>query len=338
MNPPEWASLSDEELLERRIRGLGLRLQGSGLEPMVRQLNEELSAKGLAFHPPCFVGDEWFVPKGYPIIFIPFFLTHSRLRELELKMILEVEGDTPNAFMKLLRHEAGHAYSYAYRLYKKRKWQQTFGLASTEESDYYRPRPYSRSYVVHLDGWYAQSHPDEDFAETFAVWLTPGSDWRERYAGWKAIRKLEYLDELMHSIAGQSPVHQPEVRPGDYDCLNVKLKNYYARKQKLYEDLYPDLTDRDLQTLFTASADAPDSVNAAQFLRQNRSRILEAISTWGSGSKYRVNRLLSDLVQRCRRLNLYAHPNDPKLPLHIGSCLMALVMNHMFTGKFKRTK
>ena len=26
---------------------------------------------------------------------------------------------------------------------------------------------------MHLDPWYAQSHPDEDFAETFAVWLTP---------------------------------------------------------------------------------------------------------------------------------------------------------------------
>ena len=81
-------------------------------------------------------------------------------------------------------------------------WMQHFGLASTEETDTYRPRPYSRSYVIHLDDWYAQSHPDEDFAETFAVWLTPDLNWRGLYTGWKALQKLEYVDELMRSIAG----------------------------------------------------------------------------------------------------------------------------------------
>ena len=85
---------------------------------------------------------------------------------------------------------------------------------------------------MHLDDWYAQSHPDEDFAETFAVWLTPGLDWRERYKGWKALQKLEYVDELMRSLAGKPPLHPPEYRVADHDCLNVKLKTYYARKRK----------------------------------------------------------------------------------------------------------
>jgi hypothetical protein len=84
---------------------------------------------------------------------------------------------------------------------------------------------------VHLDDWYAQAHPDEDFAETFAVWLTPDLDWRARYRGWKAIAKLEYVDELMRSLAGKPPTHQPAYRPADYDCLNVKLKTYYAQAQ-----------------------------------------------------------------------------------------------------------
>src|SRR3990172_3881069 len=140
MESADWVNLSDEELLEKKIAQLGLKLSGTELEPLIGQLQDELSGKGLVFHPPCHVGDEWFVPIGIPAIFIPFFLAHDRLRKLERKMVLEVEGGTAEWFMRLIRHEAAHAYSYAYQLYKKKKWQQTFGLASTEETEFYRPR------------------------------------------------------------------------------------------------------------------------------------------------------------------------------------------------------
>src|ERR1041384_431784 len=267
MEPAEWVNLSDDELLEKKTSQLGLKFEGSELEPLIRQLYDELSQKGLAFHPPCHLGDEWFVPVGIPAIFIPFFLVHERLRKLERKMILEVEGETPEWFMRLMRHETAHAYAYAYQLYRKKKWQQTFGLTSTEETpQFYRPRPYSRSYVVHLDDWYAQSHPDEDFAETFAVWLTPGLDWRARYRGWKALHKLEYVDELMRSLAGRAPLHQPDYRAADYDCLNVRLKTYYARKRKLYEDAYPDFYDADLRQLFGA----PAGIKASVYLQRRQ--------------------------------------------------------------------
>src|SRR5213079_83992 len=210
MEAADLASLSDAELLERRISSLGLRLEGTALEALIRQLYDELSSKGLVFHAPCHVGDEWFVPIGIPAIFIPFFLVHDRLRALERTMMLEVEGETREWFMKLMRHEAAHAYSYAYQLQRKKKWQQIFGQTSDEETpSFYRPRPFSRGYVVHLDDWHAQSHPDEDFAETFAIWLTPELDWRNRYAGWRAMQKLEYVDELMQSLAGTPPVHMP---------------------------------------------------------------------------------------------------------------------------------
>src|SRR5258707_1439649 len=216
MEAADWPSLSDQELLERRISALGLRLDGTELQPLIHQLYDELSQRGLVFHPPCHVGDEWFVPIGIPAIFIPFFLVHDRLRKLERKLILEVEGETPEWFMKLMRHEAAAAYSYGFQLQRKKKWQQIFGQTSDEETpSLYRPRPFSRSYVVHLDDWYAQAHPDEDFAETFAIWLTPGLDWRERYAGWKALQKLEYVDELMRSLAGRAQVHAPKYRAAD---------------------------------------------------------------------------------------------------------------------------
>jgi hypothetical protein len=335
----DWANLSDEELLEKRISRLGLKLEGSVVQPLVQRLYDELTQKGLAFHPPCHVGDEWFVPVGIPAIFIPFFLVHERLQKLERKIILEVEGDTPEWFMRLMRHEAAHAYAYAFQLYRKKKWQRIFGLTSAEETpQFYRPRPYSRSYVVHLDDWYAQSHPDEDFAETFAVWLTPDLDWRERYKDWKALQKLEYVDELMRSLAAKPPVHQPEYRVTDFDCLNVKFKTYYARKRKLYEDSYPDFYDNDLRQLLAAAADVPGNVKASAYLRQHRRQLMDSISQWTNEKKYRVNKLLARLVDRCDQLALHVKPDDPKLILQVSAYITTLVMNYLFTGKFKRTK
>ncbi|MGI8957146.1 MAG: putative zinc-binding metallopeptidase [Chthoniobacterales bacterium] len=338
MEAADWTTLSDEEILERRISKLGLRLEGTSLEPLIRQLYDELNSRGLLLRPPCHIGDEWFVPVGIPAIFVPFFLVHDRLRTLERTMMLEVEGGTREWFMKLIRHEAAHAYSYAYQLPRKKKWQQTFGRTSREETpDVYHPRPFSRSYVVHLDDWYAQSHPDEDFAETFAVWLTPGLDWRSRYAGWKALQKLEYVDELMRSLIGNPPRHLPDYRVADYDCLNQKLKTYYAHKRKLYEDTYPDFYDADLRQLFAAPA-GPGRITASAYLRRRRRRLLNSVCQWTNEKKFRVSKLLTRLIDRCDQLELHVLNDDPQQDFRVTSFITTLVMNYLFTGKFQRTK
>jgi hypothetical protein len=335
MESPDWVSLSDQDLLERRISKLGLKLDGTTLEPLIKQLYDELSAKGLTFHPPCHIGDEWFVPIGIPAIFIPFFLVHNRLRGLERSMMLEVEGETPEWFMKLMRHEAAHAYSYAYQIQRKKKWQKFFGHTSRESTpSFYRPRPFSRSYVMHLDDWYAQAHPDEDFAETFAIWLTPDFDWRKRYTGWKALQKLEYVDELMRSLVGRPPVHMPNYRVADYDCLNVKLKTYYAHKRKVYEEAYPGFYDVDLRQLFAA----PDGIKASSYLRQRRRRLMNAVCQWTNEKKFRVNKLLTRLIDRSEQLGLHVFNDDPQEDFRVASYITTLVMNYLFTGKFKRTK
>ncbi len=339
MESPDWHALDDDLLLERKISQLGLSLSDTPLQPLIQKLYDELSAKGLVFHPPCHVGDEWFVPVGIPAIFVPFFLVHDRLRKLEAKMMLEVEGDQPDWFMRLIRHEAAHAYAYAYQLTRKRKWQRTFGLTSTETTpEFYRPRPYSHSYVVHLDDWYAQSHPDEDFAETFAVWLTPGLDWRERYKGWKALQKLEYVDELMCSIAGQPPPYQPGYREKDFNCLNQKLKTYYVRKRKQYEDTYPDFYDRDLRQLFSGPPEAGPALKASVYLRQRKRHLMDAVCESTNEKRYRVHKLLARLIERCDQLDLHLAPTGPAPDMPVAAYITTLVMNYLFTGKFKRGK
>ena len=202
-----WAGLRDEELLAIRICDLGVRIEGSELEPRLRQFHEDLALRGVALRPDCYLGDEWFSPEGSCAIAIPFYLAHPRLKALELRQMLEVEGGTAEWCQMLLRHECGHAVDHAYKFSARPAWQSIFGSPETEYApETYTPRPYSRSFVRHLPNWYAQAHPDEDFAETFAVWLSYSpEDWRQRYRGWKALEKLEYVDTLMREIAATKP-------------------------------------------------------------------------------------------------------------------------------------
>jgi hypothetical protein len=185
-----WSKWTDETLLSIRICNLGLRLTGSVLEARIDRVHYEPTQRGLIFQPRDYLTTEWLCPDRVPWIGIPFCPAHSRLRDLERSQILEVEGDTEHDCMKLLRHEAGHAINYAYRLYQKSRWRELFGPISEEynvRDDF--PRKYSRAFVVHLPENYAQAHPDEDFSETFATWLTPGMELGKALPGDKSDQK-----------------------------------------------------------------------------------------------------------------------------------------------------
>ena len=157
------------------------------------------------FRPYVWLSTDWFTPDGLSGFAIPFFLAHPRLARLEGRHMLEVEGGGHDWCMKLLRHETAHAIDNAYRLRRRKRWREVFGRASEKYAEAYLPRPLSREYVLNLDDWYSQSHPLEDFAETFSVWLQPRSQWRRRYADWPALKKLEYVDELMERIGADPP-------------------------------------------------------------------------------------------------------------------------------------
>ena len=59
---------------------------------------------------------------------------------------------------------------------------------------------------------------------------------------------------------------------------------------------------------------------------------------WTSEKKYRVNKLLARLIERCDQLDLYVKADDAPLNLQVSAYITTLVMNYLFTGKFKRTK
>jgi len=332
-----WCALKDEELLALRICDLGVRIEQSELEPRIGQLYNELAERGVSFRPDCYLGDEWFSPEGVPAIAIPFYLAHPRLKTLELHQMLEVEGGTAEWCQMLLRHECGHAIDHAYQFSSRADWQTIFGSPETEYApETYRPRPYSKSFVRHLPNWYAQAHPDEDFAETFAVWLAMPTDvWRQRYRGWKAIEKLEYVDNLMKEAAGRPPTVTGGRRISEARKLRKTLAHYYAARRKLYAEDFPDFYDADLRAIFGNAE--PDGESAVKAMRRYRGALIASIVQWTSQRKYTVSMLIRKIMLRCKELQLTAPQDSARLHFELVAYLTALVTNHLYTGRFKRS-
>jgi len=293
-----------QELLSRPIRELGLTLAGSPVERFVEQLYRELEAKGLTkFRPAVYLTDEWGCPSGEPIIGIPFYLANAALAQLE-KETHDLED--AREIMMYLRHEAGHAFTYAYKLHNSPEWKKTFGPFRRPYRDNYRPAPFSRDYVRHLPGWYAQKHPDEDFAETFAVWLTPRSNWRKRYFGWPAMKKLQYVDELMAEIATEKPEITRRLLIEPLSRLSDTLAEHYQKKQAFYAGDSQRAYDRDLRRIFSDAPKHRRSPAASTFLLENRAKISQMVSRWTGEYQPTLDTILNDMIARCRALKLRA--------------------------------
>lgn len=233
---PWWEDLTDEELLDVPMRRLGLRIEGTEIEDRLAELYAELERAGIRrFRPHTWLSTGWFSPHGVTGFAIPFYLAHPRLIRIERWQMGESEGASREGCLRLMRHETAHAIDHAYRLHRRRDWRDTFGPFSTPYRASYVPRPGSRQFVVNLDYWYAQSHPGEDWAETFAVWLRPGSRWRSRYRGWSALRKLEYVDALMREIGDRPPLVRVRERVDPLAQIDRTLREHYRRKHARYQ-------------------------------------------------------------------------------------------------------
>jgi hypothetical protein len=338
LEPPktaDWTALSDEKLLEVRMCDLGLTIAGTELESRIAQLNAELDVRGLSFRPHYWLSDEWFTPDGVPGIAIPFYLAHPRLAKLEKAEMLEVEGGDPESCMRILRHEAGHAIDNAYQLQRRPTRRRLFGDPKTEYPEYYTPKPYSKSFVQHLDHWYAQSHPDEDFAETFAVWLDPQSFWSTRYAGWPAQRKLEYLDRVMRDLARRRQVITSKREVDPLPRLKKTLREHYRKKREHYGLDHPDFYESDLRRLFSDAPQFAKNPPAARFLRRVRKEVRGKVASFTDSYQYTIDQLLDNIIERCRELNLRLTGSEDATKLDFMVFLTVQTMNYLHSGRHR---
>jgi len=331
----DWTTLGDEQLLDIRMCDLALRIEGTDLEQRIAQINAELAARGLRFRPHYWLADEWFTPDGVPGVAIPFYLAHPRLVRLELTQMLEVEGGDPDSCLRILRHEVGHAIDNAYRLRRRRTRRRLFGNPGIEYPEYYTPKPYSKSFVHHLDHWYAQSHPDEDFAETFAVWLDPASMWATRYTGWPAQRKLEYMDRLMRLLARSRPKVKSKREVDPLRRLKKTLREHYRRKREHYGVDHPDFYDSDLRNLFSDSPEYAKNLSAARFVRRIRKDVRGRVASFTDSYQYTIDQLLEKVIERCRELNLRLMDSEEETKTDFMVFLTVQTMNYLHSGRHR---
>jgi len=333
--PPQAWSAERERLLQQQIVDLGLKIDGTYLEKIIERLYSELQQAGIKLRPKVYLSNEWSCPDGVPVIGIPFYLADPRLARIEDEMMDGVEAQSEQEILSYLRHEAGHAFNYAHRLWERDDWRALFGDMSSPYLEDYRPRPFSREFVRHIPGWYAQKHPDEDFSETFAVWLTPDSAWREVYRGWPCYRKLEYVDQLVREIGQKDPVVTGE----DYDfaseALIYSVADHYQRTIPEASPV-PEDFDHELRDIFRVREGAAgELVPAHSFLAQHRRQIVNRVAYWTGLYDVEVRALIQYLIGRSDQLQLAI---DPRRGEHVLVDFVAfastLCMNRLYHGEY----
>ena len=324
-------ALKRSRLLARKISELALVIEGTRIEELIKQLYEELESAGISLRPRVYLSDEWGCPDRVPAIGIPFYLADPELQQLEGELS-GVEAENEAEVMLYLRHEMGHAFNYAYRLYAKPEWRQLFGKFSRPYQEDYKASPFSPRFVQHIPGWYAQKHPDEDFAETFAVWLTPGSRWREKYAGTPALAKLLYVERVVRRYGRQPPTVSDEGVDTPLQELTMTLDEWY----KSYQDAdggpaLPPTIDDDLRSLFPGMEGQP----AADVLEAHRWLLIREIFHWTAMDRHTVGLMLNELLQRARFLDLKLEAAEvtPRM-MGVSIFVTTLAMNYQRSSKF----
>ena len=316
-----------QSLMARKISELGLGIAGTRVEKMILQLYSELERKGLAFRPPAYLTDQWGCPDGTPLIGVPFYLADPRLERIEDDFAEGIESEQES--MRFMRHEAGHAFNYAYRVYDRADRRKTFGSYSRPYRERYKADPFSHDFVRHILGWYAQKHPDEDFAETFAVWLTPDLDWRKAYDGWPALAKLEFVDRVMHELAGEMPeVVVPTEDDLPVDAMRYSLEQHYRDTTDSIPVSDTGIFDGDLANIFASACESPNGQPADEFLSSHRREIVGRISYWTGESPASVRQFLNLLGSRATMMDLKVRGLEASTLIELTAFGTAVMMNY----------
>jgi hypothetical protein len=336
VNRKSIPSLSDEQILATRICDIRIPIKEVPLlNRCYVRLREELKRQRLLVAPMLWVADEWYSPDGVCGFAVPFFLLHPRLIRLAEEKIYEAEGSEREWCMRLMRHEMGHVMDNAYQLRRRRQRQKLFGLSSLPYPDSYSPQPYSKKFVKNLDSWYAQAHPDEDWAETFAVWLNPQSKWRQKYKSGVARQKLDYLDEVMKSLAGTRPVKVDRTVDIKASDMKMTVGEFFDEKRSDFDEDEVGFFDEDLKRIFSFEKDPRAPLTAERFIRNHRLKLRDPLSKWTGQDRYKIKFIMDHLCERCKDLKLFLRNNPEDTLLEVTAMLAAKTASFLATGKYR---
>ena len=331
----------ESNLWSTPIRDLDLTIAGTRLEPILAEFAAELRAAGLTrVRPRFYLSTEWGVPFETVAIAIPFYLARPDLTALHVERVGHVEGFDRADILRYLRHEMGHVVNYAYRLYDAEEWVKQFGSITQPYGEEYRPEPFSRRYVRHLPGWYAQKHPDEDWAETFAVWMTPGAEWRKQYGGWPvAAAKLAYCERVVVAIRERDPVVTATDLDEDVGEIEYSLGHYY-RDEPSPDEMPPGLDGALLAIFEDLCADEGMSLEeplapASVLIRRLEPELMANVFRWTGHFPERTRGLLRYLAERAAQLQQgYAPTRETTAIVALTTLVTGLAMNYVQRGSY----
>jgi hypothetical protein len=334
-SPPAF---QEARLGDTPLQKLGLRIAGTPLEDVLAEFDGELAAAGLRrLRPRYYLSTEWGVPFETIAIAIPFYLAHPELAELHAERTGMIEGADREEILRYLRHEMGHVVNYAYRLYERADWIEQFGAITQPYSDDYRPEPWSRRFVHHLPGWYAQKHPDEDWAETFAVWMTPGRDWRNDYAAWPlALAKLERCAAILAEVADQVPPVTDDELDEDVAEIEYSAEQFYQESRLPEPELPPGLDGALRATFLELPRSAPDGQRPASALIRRHARVISrSVYTWTGHFPEHTRALCHDLAARADTHTLvYPETHETQVLVAFTAFVTSLAMNYVVRGSY----
>jgi len=315
------------KLLHTNIGELELCLKSSWVWPYIEQLYKELEQRQINFRPHIWVSDDWYSPDGVAGFAIPFYLLDKRLINLEKSIIGEAEGETPDWLMMLLRHETAHALDNAYHLRKIKRRQKLFGLSSKKYPVSYSPRPYDKNYVQHLESYYAQAHPDEDWAETFAVWLNPKSNWRKTYKDWACIKKLQLCDSIMEEIKNKAPLCLKSTETSPFNKMNLTLEDYYEEKKRRLK--------LDKRKSFEQAFINETPFNTQGQILKDKKRIRNLLCHSLNKKDYIIDKYIEDILEICSRHKIKLKKNKSNKTINVMELLVGSSDEYFKSGIHK---
>ena len=318
-------------LLNTPLCLLDLQIKGSIAEECIQIVRKELKDKGLKFNFHYWISDDWFCADGIPGIALPFYLFNSKVAKLERETLGTLEGMTKIDCLKLIRHEVGHAIDNAFNLRNCREREALFGKSTQRYPKEYIRKPFSRNYVRHIRENYAQAHPDEDWAETFAVWLNPNSNWKKKYKDWKAIDKLNYLDSVMNTLKGRRAPIANKDTIDDISTIGITLRTYLNRKLKSKTKYNSPLFGRNISGIFRAGTGR----NAHTYLTKHEKELCITVAKSTDQYHYIVKDVLKELKTECKNKNLMLKMTNSQTRDALVHLLNKSTLNYLKQGKNK---
>ncbi|MEW6369197.1 MAG: putative zinc-binding metallopeptidase [Acidobacteriota bacterium] len=343
------------EILATPINKLGLKLKGTLIEEAARRVREDTARVGITqLNPSFYVSNSYGCMVGTTKIGVGFYDCNDLLQELNK----EFRGfyHDPADILQILRHEVGHAFCYAYKLYRSKKFRNVFNVRGHFFNTYPehsgpKPNPWSADYVNPAGDFYAQKHPDEDFAETFSVFVTPGLDWRQQFGGKPgALDKLAYVEKVVGDFGRKEPL-VVNGASGAYDVpveqMSMTVAQFFGAKPsqvKSYRRKATGYVDGDLRELFKGRPRAMPARRfhreyhrASRFLRDYKRLLVNRVSYWVHVDESVVADLVDKLVLRCRATERYLKDADrEKKVIEVTSYLSVVCRNYRETEQYFR--